>query len=55
MQPFTRPQMAARAADDIPRRGVPVALGRDVHALGPWPEHGIEGTQLGPNKNGMHW
>lgn len=45
-------QVLVRPADDIPRRGVPVAPGRDLHHLGAWPEHGIEGTQLGPNKNG---
>ncbi len=42
------------AADDIPRRGVPVAPERAIHAIGAWPEHGIEGMQLGPNKNGKH-
>ena len=25
------------------------------NALGPWPEHGLLGTQLGPNKNGKKW
>jgi 3',5'-cyclic-AMP phosphodiesterase len=40
---------------DLPRRGVPIAPGSDVHALGAWPEHGIEGSQLGPNKNGRRW
>ncbi|WP_242140343.1 metallophosphoesterase [Sphingomonas sp. TREG-RG-20F-R18-01] len=44
-----------RDVDDIPRRGVPVAPGRDIHSVGPWPEHGIAGTQLGPNKNGRRW
>jgi hypothetical protein len=48
-------RILVRAADDIPRRAAPVALGCDVHAIGAWPEHGIEGTQLGPNKNGKHW
>jgi 3',5'-cyclic-AMP phosphodiesterase len=29
---------------------------RDQHnALGAWPEHGLLGTQLGPNKNGKKW
>ena len=32
-----------------------LSLGTDVHAVAPWPEHGIFGTQLGPNKNGRHW
>ncbi|MDR5836552.1 metallophosphoesterase [Caballeronia sp. LZ034LL] len=31
------------------------ALGTDAHAVEPWPEHGIVGSQLGPNKNGRHW
>jgi len=44
-----------RAADDLPRRGIPVALGCDVHAIGAWAEHGLTGTRLGPNKNGRHW
>ncbi|WP_156363753.1 metallophosphoesterase family protein [Sphingomonas sp. Leaf357] len=48
-------RVLVRAEDDIPRRGVPIAPGRDIHAIGAWPEHGIEGTQLGPNKNGRHW
>jgi 3',5'-cyclic-AMP phosphodiesterase len=30
--------------------------GRDAdNAIGAWPEHGILGTQLGPNKNGRKW
>lgn len=48
-------KLLVRAEDDIPRRAIPIAPGRDVHAVGPWPEHGIEGTQLGPNKNGRRW
>ncbi|MDR5856584.1 metallophosphoesterase [Caballeronia sp. LZ062] len=31
------------------------ALGTDAHAVEPWPDHGILGTQLGPNKNGRQW
>ncbi|WGS54954.1 metallophosphoesterase (plasmid) [Paraburkholderia sp. D15] len=31
------------------------ALGTDAHAVEAWPEHGIVGSQLGPNKNGRHW
>jgi 3',5'-cyclic-AMP phosphodiesterase len=45
-------QLLVRPSDDVPRRGVPIAPGYDIHRIGPWPEHGIEGTQLGPNKNG---
>jgi len=48
-------EVLVRDAQDIPRRGIPIAPGRDVHTIGAWPEHGIAGTQLGPNKNGKHW
>nr|WP_276508863.1 metallophosphoesterase [Sphingomonas insulae] len=47
--------MLVRGERDIPRRGMPIAPGRDIHSIGAWPEHGIHGTQLGPNKNGRHW
>ncbi|MDC6378927.1 metallophosphoesterase [Pseudomonas graminis] len=47
-------KVLVRGSHEIPRRGSPVALGRDVHSIGTWPEHGLEGTQLGPNKNGAH-
>jgi len=31
-------------------------VGRDQdNALGAWPEHGLLGTKLGPNKNGKKW
>jgi hypothetical protein len=30
-------------------------LGTDAHVVEAWPEHGILGSQLGPNKNGRHW
>ncbi len=49
-----RIKVLVRPHDDIPRRGVPIAPGRDIHSIGAWPEHGLEGTQLGPNKNGGH-
>jgi 3',5'-cyclic-AMP phosphodiesterase len=29
--------------------------GTGAHAVGPWPEHGIAGSQPGPNRNGHHW
>ncbi|WP_268800767.1 metallophosphoesterase family protein [Pseudomonas huanghezhanensis] len=48
-------RLLVREPDNIPQRGMPVALGCDVHSIGAWPEHGLEGAQLGPNKNGMHW
>ncbi|MBB4154338.1 hypothetical protein GGQ80_002251 [Sphingomonas jinjuensis] len=44
-----------RGADAIPKRWPPVAPGRECHAIGAWLEAGIEGTQLGPNKNGCGW
>ncbi|WP_347557867.1 metallophosphoesterase [Robbsia sp. KACC 23696] len=31
------------------------ALGADAYAVEAWPEHGIVGSQLGPNKSGRHW
>ncbi|WP_294322245.1 metallophosphoesterase [uncultured Sphingomonas sp.] len=48
-------KILVRGETDIPRRGMPIAPGRDLHHIGAWPEHGISGTQLGPNKNGRHW
>ena len=48
-------KLLVRDRGDIPRRGLPVAPGCDIHAIGAWPEKGIEGTRLGPNKNGMRW
>ncbi|WP_235513670.1 MULTISPECIES: metallophosphoesterase family protein [unclassified Sphingomonas] len=47
--------MLVRGEGGIPRRGVPIAPGHDIHHIGAWPERGIAGTQLGPNKNGRHW
>jgi len=37
---------------DPPKR---IADGSDADSIGPWPEKGILGTQLGPNKNGRKW
>ncbi|MGY2051025.1 metallophosphoesterase family protein [Methylobacterium sp. JK268] len=36
---------------------IPVSrgLGSDADALGAWPEKGLLGTQLGPNRNGRKW
>jgi predicted phosphohydrolase len=50
-----RIDVLVRGTADIPRRGVPIAPGHDVHSIGAWPERGIAGTQLGPNKNGKRW
>ena len=47
-------KVLVRELHDIPRRGPPLAPGCDIHSVGAWPEHGLEGTQLGPNKNGAH-
>ncbi|MFT2095046.1 hypothetical protein ACMS1Z_10285 [Acidiphilium multivorum] len=35
-----------------PVRGTP---GFDTNAIGAWPEKGLHGGQLGPNKNGKKW
>ena len=48
-------KLLVRAENDIPRRDIPIASGQAIHAVGAWPEHGLEGTQLGPNRNGMRW
>jgi 3',5'-cyclic AMP phosphodiesterase CpdA len=44
-----------RGADSIPKRGLPVAPGQACHAIGAWPAAGIDGAQLGPNRNGKKW
>ncbi|WP_019517601.1 metallophosphoesterase family protein [Sphingomonas sp. Mn802worker] len=44
-----------RGVDAIPKRRLPVAPGQDCHAVGAWPVAGIDGAQLGPNKNGGGW
>jgi 3',5'-cyclic AMP phosphodiesterase CpdA len=41
-----------RPLDAIPKRGPARALGEAIHAIGAWPEAGLLGTQLGPNRNG---
>ena len=48
-------EVLVRAPGATPKRGAPVALGRDVHAIGAWPQADIPGSQLGPNKNGADW
>ncbi len=48
-------EVLVRSEGSTPKRTAPVALGRDVHAIGAWPEHGIDGAQRGPNKNGADW
>jgi 3',5'-cyclic AMP phosphodiesterase CpdA len=44
-----------RGVDAIPKRRLPIAPGQDCHAIGAWPVAGIDGAQLGPNKNGGAW
>ena len=37
---------------DLPKRE---AAGSDAASIGAWPENGISGAQLGPNRNGRKW
>ena len=48
-------EVLVRTAGPRPKRNPPVALGRDVNAVGAWPDRGIDGAQRGPNKNGLDW
>jgi hypothetical protein len=48
-------EVLARDVDATPKRGLPVALGHTAHAIGAWPQAGLFGTQLGPNRNGCDW
>jgi hypothetical protein len=48
-------EILVRNAGPRPKRNPPVALGRDVNAIGAWPDRGIDGAQRGPNKNGLDW
>lgn len=50
-----RIDLLVREAEAIPKRRPPVALGHACHAVGAWPIAGIDGFQLGPNKNGRGW
>lgn len=45
---LTRPSTAVVPAPDLNGH-------EDRYAIGAWPEHGLLGTQLGPNKNGRKW
>ncbi len=47
-----RIDLLVRGEKDIPKRRLPAGLGTDAHAIGAWPVAGIDGLQLGPNKNG---
>lgn len=48
-------EVLVRAADGVPKRGPLVAPGQACHAVGAWPAAGIDGLQLGPNRNGGDW
>lgn len=62
-------RLAVRATDATGRQGldeiepatdrasIPTSrgIGSDADAVGAWPERGLLGTQLGPNRNGRHW
>ncbi|WP_267380491.1 MULTISPECIES: metallophosphoesterase [unclassified Sphingomonas] len=50
-----RIELLVRDVMDIPKRRPLVAPGIDCHAVGAWPEAGIDGSQRGPNKNGGGW
>ncbi|WP_294285800.1 metallophosphoesterase [uncultured Sphingomonas sp.] len=47
-----RIDLLVRGEQDIPKRRLHAGLGTDAHAIGAWPIAGIDGLQLGPNKNG---
>ena len=47
--------LLVRDVDAIPKRRLAIAPGQDCHAVGAWPIAGIDGAQLGPNKNGRAW
>jgi Icc protein len=47
--------LLVRDVDAIPKRRLAIAPGQDCHAIGSWPIAGIDGAQLGPNKNGRAW
>ncbi len=48
-------EVLVRAADGVPKRGPLVVPGHACHAIGAWPAAGIDGLQLGPNRNGGDW
>lgn len=41
-----------RPLESLPKQPRPIALGHAVHTIGAWPDRGILGTRLGPNRNG---
>lgn len=50
-----RIEILVRNGDLRPKRNPKVAPGRNVNAIGAWPERGIDGAQRGPNKSGLDW
>lgn len=46
---------AIAPATDPTRLPTSRGIGSDADALGAWPERGVHGTQLGPNRNGRPW
>lgn len=48
-------QDVVEPATDRTERVVSKGIGSDADAIGAWPEKGLLGTQLGPNRNGRHW
>jgi hypothetical protein len=48
-------RLLVRDVDAIPRRAPAIALGDALHAIGAWPDRGIDSAQLGPNRNGCRW
>ncbi|WP_019906662.1 metallophosphoesterase [Methylobacterium sp. 77] len=48
-------QDVVEPATDRTERAVSKGIGSDADSIGAWPEKGLLGTQLGPNRNGRHW
>ncbi|KQP16494.1 metallophosphoesterase [Methylobacterium sp. Leaf93] len=48
-------QDVVEPATDRSRLPVSKGIGSDADSIGAWPEKGLLGTQLGPNRNGRHW
>ncbi|MBN8808431.1 MAG: metallophosphoesterase [Sphingomonas sp.] len=47
-----RIDILVRDAKNIPKRRLLAGAGTEAHSIGAWPIAGIDGFQLGPNKNG---
>ena len=46
---------AIRTVGPLRAAADPGSFGSDALSIGAWPENGISGTQLGPNRNGRKW